>query len=710
MERRRPALSGAAKTAKIITAKKQIPSDDTGFSLDSGILSLAFTRCDKCLRLTGLTRVDGCAWLGGAGGDLWRLELISPNGRKIEIGSETAMATDVGAGLSRLEVRWSFRIDGRSGSVEMTVRLEEGASLSYWSLEASPPEGWNVMRADFPMIGNVRLQENLKLAAPNGWGLEYTVGPGTDYDAVYPSCQAVMQFMALYNGKEGLYIGAHDPAAHHKRLQARAGPDGASVAFVYYAALPKEPGRFTVPFETAIGVFTGGYYAAAQVYRAFTFTAPWGKAGPVSGRPIPRWVKETDLWLRPDGNAEDNVEITKRALKYFGVRTSCHWYRWHRIPYDTLYPEYFPPLPGFREGIASLQEEGTHVMPYINGRLCDPNSTTWNDEGANRWAAKQANGDPYTEVYGSKVPLNVMCPYTDEWQAKVRGLVDRLIRECGVDGVYIDQIAAAHPVRCFDPDHGHAMGGGTFWVQGYRKMLEGIRALLPEGKMITTEENAECWIDQFDALLIVNTHTDHPPIPLFPAVYSGRTISFGFMYLPDDDLARSLPFRVKMARAFLWGAQPGWIQPFRIMAPEAAEEAGFLRDLARCRRFGHDFLVYGRFLGLLETRGAFARLQGIATGSFGGEYAIDVPAVMASAWLSETGDLGVALCNLSDEARVVEVDLPFGKADIDPSGDLLCRVYRSEGPFGAPVAAAPVQKVRLEPRSAAILAVGPKRQ
>ncbi len=122
-------------------------------------------------------------------------------------------------------------------------------------------------------------------------------------------------------------------------------------------------------------------------------------------------------------------------------------------------------------------------------------------------------------------------------------------------------------------------------------------------RILTTEENAECWIDQLDALLLVNTPNWGRIIPLFPAVYSGRTITFGFQYFRADDLTMSLPFRLKTAMAFTYGSQLGWIKVSQVMAPEVAKEAEFLRDLARCRRFGHAFLVYGRFLGLLDVGG-----------------------------------------------------------------------------------------------------------
>lgn len=36
----------------------------------------------------------------------------------------------------------------------------------------------------------------------------------------------------------------------------------------------------------------------------------------------------------------------------------------------------------------------------------------------------------------------------------------RSVRRYAVDGVYIDQIAAAGPAPCWDPTHNHTLGGG----------------------------------------------------------------------------------------------------------------------------------------------------------------------------------------------------------------------------------------------------------
>jgi hypothetical protein len=61
-------------------------------------------------------------------------------------------------------------------------------------------------------------------------------------------------------------------------------------------------------------------------------------------------------------------------------------------------------------------------------------------------------------------------------------------------GTYIDQIAAAGPRNCWDPTHNHTSGGGHYWVDGYRKLLEKARQGSKK-RMILTESNAEPFMD-----------------------------------------------------------------------------------------------------------------------------------------------------------------------------------------------------------------------
>jgi len=690
--------------------------------LKNECLAITFSTTGGTLRLANVRDSSGYEFLnpqsepGGTretpparNGNLWRIRFRDPKGQPLIAQSADAVLISHRKG----EFVWEVPMGDACAQIRMTVRLNKKDSLSYWSLSGNLPEGWIITSVDFPIIENIK--PKTRMAAPFGWGLEYEMKPGDSYEGTYPSLVAAMQFLAFYNRGHGLYIGAHDPHANHKHFSAKASNEGIAFSLTNHLAFLEKPAReWKVPFDVAIGVFAGDYYDAAQIYREWTFNAPWGKAGAVSKRPIPEWLKETDLWIRVkdvwsdiESEPVENLEMAKQAADFFGIPIAFHWYTWHEIPFDTLYPEYFPAKPHFAEGVRALQESGFHVMPYINGRLCDPNSRTWNEEQGYKWAARKENGEPYTEVYGSKVPLNVMCPYTTQWQQKIAGIVERLVNEYNVDGVYIDQISAAAAVECFDPKHGHPLGGGHFWADGYRRFLDLTRKRLPQGKILTTEENAECWLDQFDALLLVNTPVGvRRVIPLFPAVYSGRTIVFGFQYTLPEDLRDSAPWRAKMSQAFVFGSQLGWVSLSTLMDPSVRPEAEFLRRLVQCRRFGHEYLTFGRFLGILDVRGDNPALKISAIRPFDGPCSFTLPTVLASAWLGEDGSLGVAAVNQSDKERLVSVRLPLARAKIraskgfnlvrfGPTGmESECRSTDETQSFVIPAASALIVKIR----------------
>lgn len=679
--------------------------DKDSVTLDSGKLRLIFATADGVLRLNSLTDAAGTEWLSDFGkGSLWAIALQGPRKEVKELRSSDAAFKGVSGAANRAEFTWEMPVGEGNARVTMTVRCEPGSAISYWRLRASLPNGWQISRCDFPLIPNINMAAASKLCTPTGWGLERDVKPGLKLTHTYPGLECAMQFYAFYGRGRGLYLGMHDAQANHKALAVEARTDGVEFRCINWPAVTA--GAYELPYEASVGVFDGDYYDAAQIYRRFTFDTPWGKAAPISKRPIARWLKDTELWLMPGSLPLENLGNCKKAGEYFGVPIALHWYCWHQIPFDTLYPDYFPAREHFEEGVKALQAAGFHAMPYINGRLCDPNSKFWTEEHADKAAARKPDGEPYTEVYGSKVALNVMCPYTSQWQDKIAGLVDRLVNQCGVDAVYIDQICAAAAVPCFDTAHGHPIGGGRFWVDGYRKMLDLAKARLPKDAVLTTEENTECWLDQLDALLMVNTPpTRGKVIPLFPSVYSGRTVLFGFQYLTQDDFTQSLPFRSKMARAFVWGSQLGWVGVDHMIDPKNVNEAEFLRNLARCRRFGHEYLLYGRFLGNIDVFGDNPRVTCKAQSAFGGAYKLDTRSVLASAWLAEDGSLGVALANLSDEPRTVEVKLPLAAAAITPGSTLAIEQFGPEGPLGKSTSDSAMQKLTIPARGAVIVSI-----
>jgi hypothetical protein len=629
---------------------------------------------------------------------MWKLELRTPEGQIIAVDSADAEGSWSRSSEGEVLLRWPRVGLGRDGnaSVCVAVRLSKAQPTAQLRFQVELPPGVGVWSLAFPVMRNVKASSGRRVAWPAGFGADILDPVSKAHAATYPSAGCSMQFFAVWGEGAALYIGAHDPTAAHKQLGFSGDSKRGTLEcqIVHYPSgmgeekLARPPGqrlaqgrKWALPYPVVIGAVQGDWYEAAQIYRAWSMRAPWAKPR----RRPPAWLEKLDLWAL-SGEFGSVVEQAASFARYFSVPTALHWYNWHQIPFDDRYPEYFPAKDSFAQAVAQVQKAGARVMPYINGRLWDPKTESWKSCGAQSACAKRENGEPYLETYGSGVPLAVMCPSTELWRETVASIVERLVKEFGVDAVYIDQICAAPPVLCFDASHPHPPGGGGFWAESYRKLLREVRRRIPPRAVLTTEENADPWQDVIDAFLTVNSPaTMGPLIPLFPAVYSGRTIIFGFQYIhtgsmrySSSDLARSLPFRAKMARCFAWGAQLGWVGP-QILERAYAKEAGYLKTLALVRSRAHEFLSRGAMLKPPGVEGAETlTVQGCDI--WGNEYSLSMPAVIATAWKSTEGELGVPLTNLSDREQSVHISLSRQAHGLRPG-----QVYRltEVGPEGS---------------------------
>jgi len=512
----------------------------------------------------------------------------------------------------------------------------------------------------FPQIGSLDGAE-LTPFMPIGLGLKFDNPLKREpLSVAYPG-NIMTQFMGAEGPEDTLYFGAHDPGAHHKVFALE--PDAKAKQVCLRLEYPPagaghELKRWRLPYEVVLGPLAGDWYDAAATYRKWALkSAPWNSRRRLkrTGR-IPRQLQEIDLWVCENGDPDEVVPKTKQMQDFFGVNTALHWYCWHQIPFDDQYPEYFPTKEGFAEGVAELKSAGIPVMPYINGRLWDPKTASWRDDDARASAVLDEKGRLHKEVYGPSDPLVSMCPHTPLWQDKIAGIVRRLFAECGVSGVYIDQIGIARSYPCYAANHGHPRGGGNSWWRGYKKLLQKCRKALGPGNFLTTEEACEPWNDLLDAFLMVNTtQQGYTILPIHSAIYGGQVIQFGFQYFAGKkDAQVGLPWRAKVGRNFLWGGQLGWVGAW-ILDRDVRKEANFLRDLARCRERVRDFFTYGQMLRPPEIPNT--TLLAVPPVRPGRGPRQTIPAVMASAW-KRGSSLMVALVNFTDRPKTVRLPLP----------------------------------------------------
>ena len=135
-------------------------------------------------------------------------------------------------------------------------------------------------------------------------------------------------------------------------------------------------------------------------------------------------------------------------------------------------------------------------------------------------------------------------------------------------------------------------------------------------------------------------------IPMYPAVYGGRNLTFGRYIFPDDAKA-SLPFITKVAQMFIFGAQMGWIDAWILDYPREAE---YLRTLSQARLKALKYLAYGELVHppVIESDLPLIKTQWHLWGT---DYSIEMPAVIVSTWSAGDGSIGIVFTNMSEETQ-----------------------------------------------------------
>jgi hypothetical protein len=563
---------------------------------------------------------------------------------------------------SSLDLSWSEPTDSALGDLKVVAKavLDKRGNSVRWKLNVvSKSSEWGVWQVVFPQLALADPQTNAAVLFPRGPGVVWHASGGTamNLQGSYPDGWCTMQFMAVSlegHKPSGLYLGAHDPWGSFKTLRARSISASRSLRLEFEHPAPNMgiPGNgFALEGEFVWGLLRGDWFDAAMMYKAWA--AKHAKWWPKTAerKDSPQWLRELNAWAMTGGAPSECVPQVKAFREFIGEPIGFHWYRWHQVPFDNDYPHYFPTKEGFAGGVAELKAAGVYPMPYINGRLWDTHDRGSEDYQfttmALPWATKQPDGTPFVEKYNSKetnqepVSLAVMCPSSPLWQNTVSNIVFRLTHECGNSGVYIDQIAAAPPKPCMDKSHGHPLGGGHWWMEGYWDMLHAIRKTMPRDAILTTECNSEPFVRWFDGYLTWHWQFDGQ-VPAFPAIYGGQVQMFGRAY--KGGATKDLALRMKAGQQLVFGEQLGWIDPSLIKEKENAE---FFRQLTLLRsKFSHYFAA-GQMMRPPKLLGEIPRVK--ADWQWSGVWWVTTDAVLTGAWrLPKDKSLLLLFVNVSD--------------------------------------------------------------
>lgn len=600
---------------------------------------------------------------------------------------------------AREQMELTWEIAGEVGlRVTAIVGLKNGHPASEWRIRVEGLADREIESIRFPIVGSIARQDDESMAIPV-WMGEAARTPraalkGRRREWEYPGSLS-LQCVAYYRqGGPGLYVSSDDTSALGKRFAVEGSEEGELALEAIHVPNERDirDGVYETPYDVEVHLFEGDWFTAAESYRDWALLQQWAEDSRLANGSVPGWVSNTGLWVWNRGRSQGVLEPAAALQEAVGLPVSVFWHWWHGCAYDVGFPEYFPPREGaasFVNAMNAAHERGLHGIVYMNQRLWGMTTESWTAENAERFAVKGPNGAIRPEVYNTftKSPCVAMCMGTSFWRDKYASLATTASRDYGVDGIYMDQACLSLP--CYDAAHGHPLGGGNYWIDGFRSLTRDIRGK-NDGIALAGEGCGEPWLAYLDLMLTLQVSkerysgpNDWEPIPFFQAVYGGKAIFYGnyssLTMPPYDELwpgefapkeplklldrKFSTQFRLEQARAFAWGLQPtiANFQPEHLKERES--EMRFVIKLARLRRKALKYLQYGTMLRppvIASPRIEFdlSRLS-IYAGQQEGlkEFRASHPAVLASAWRAADGSVGIVLVNVSAEDQTLTLNL-----------------------------------------------------
>ncbi len=609
-----------------------------------------------------------------------------------QMGSDTLLTVDSLSGWQTVDVClqkpvYTLVCSGHASLPHVTVILtatatEEQDKLSWTVTLHSENKEYSLYECDYPIL-TFGACSRTKVFFPYGCGEVYPSMRTFASRQNYPSYGASMEYMALWHtgAGRGLYYGLHDPAPAYKKLHYQKKENQAPFlkACMPLRDIDRSCNSQALEGACVWQLFDGDWYDAALLYKAFFEEhASWMPVMENGKRKdTPDWLRTNPHWWRKrmkwdEGFADELIQ----ADTDLGLQSPVHLYDWFQIPYDTNYPHYFPAKDAFLPGMKRLQEKGIRVMPYINGRLWDTH-----DKGKEDWqftpiarpnCTKMRGDKPFLEVYPtSNIELAIMCPSTALWQEKQKSIMDTLFNTFGVDAIYIDQIGAAQAYPCEDSTHAHRAGGGTWWVESYRNLLDHARQTMPADACLSTECTSDPYMKDIQAYLSW-IWIKNDQVPAFMVIYNGYVAVFGRNYLYAGDAVGQDIFA---AQSLTYGEQMGWILPETYQSLTHKE---FYKKCVRARADLGDFFYDGTLLrSPAITDKIKLKTTKIKSEAYGG--LLEHTATFSELWQRKDGKKLLLLVNAASKetAPTLQADLPDGSYSLQ--GDLSGNVSVQKG-------------------------------
>ncbi len=621
----------------------------------------------------------------------WELVMVAPAGNEVKVDPVSAKLggrVELAQGAeARLTITWDA-VEVPTGTVKVSCTFEPDPQqpLIYGNITVDNNSDCQLREVQFPrmtLVPNPEPAESITLVFPRAYGRSwrnpfdaprgYLVG--TMEPAGFRG-SAEMQFGTIYDDAgNGLYWAAYDGEGYHKRFvydnKEVRGQIQLKLAYIPENCLT--PGvDFDSPYPIVLGAYQGDWWDAAQMYREWALQQKWCARGPLVTRAdIPRWVKETDVWIRGQGRygLEVHRKFNAHIQELFDGDIGVQWYHWCK-PRNFANVLRWPMWEGFPELCRESGERGIHWEPYVN-------SYQWNSlspnfpKGGEKWALHDEEGNPQATGYaeeGSK-PLAI-CASAQVWRRALVEACVRLVREGHQQGIYLDQLGGQCGRPCYSAEHGHPVGGGHYASDGLREICAAVRTAIREvdpEAAVSGEVQHETLLDVTDHRL---THYNVWPqwVNLWAAVYGDMSATYGRTVSWRGDTGAGDSFYGACGNTFVSGIQfariwPSGNEEHWLGSPTYAEQADYFKTVVDLRRAARGFLEYGWLQRPVKITTEVPQITINAhMGSKVREF--EIPALLASAWASHDGDLAFIFTNVSTQPLAVTWQADLSRYEI----------------------------------------------
>ena len=525
-----------------------------------------------------------------------------------------------------------------------------------------------------------------------------------------------MQWFAYWSNRTGrslgLYAAAHDPLSR-LQLALTSGeftqPDGSGgAAALHWWHIPDDPlaaltaAPWQMPYEVVLQGFespppyASPWFDAAQIYREWaTASASWTRRGDIRtrlGSHFPKYLTTAPLLIESNvgkpavgktrgADPSDTIANMIKIREMLGATEMIVWWSsWNVECFDCKYPQ-FTARQGFKERVQEMRRGGIHVVPYTNGRLMDPSIAKWSADDAATHMCNSSDG-PYREVYHTTGPAAnisfwVADPATRYWQDTFIDIATEM-KEAGVDGLYIDQLASFFPQPCFGRHDGPPAGSG--WADGGRKIFSDVAAALGPDAAVFSESNAEAYIGDLHGNMALYGFEKCGFVPAFQAVYSGYTVNAGILEWPvpnksdttlrtwatnkpGQNQSTNLPsWMAYSALQLVYGHVPGAMmtEDLLFVLENSAGALSLWRDIVRIRVDANDYLVFGRLLRPPQLTSALPTVSVCGNKPLDHFPCCPVETMLGSVWQAPNGSVALIVANHGTEPATYTAHADLG--------------------------------------------------